>query len=165
MHLSEQPLVSAHRIEQRIGELAHDISARYGSEEIVLVCVLKGALVFTSDLVRALHTPARIEFVRALSYDGKQSTGKVEVTLVGDPPLAGRHVLVVEDILDTGRTTLRVLERLRDEGPASLAVCVLLNKPSARIEAIKADFTGFDIGDKFVVGYGLDYNERYRDLA
>lgn len=165
LKLSAEPLLSAAAIQERIEELAAQINADYaGAEEIVLLVVLKGAVVFAADLGRRLTMPLRWEFVRAKSYQGAQSTGHVDYRRITDPELQGRHVLVVEDILDTGRTTQKLRSRLEEENPASVALCTLLDKPGQRLVPAAAEYVGFTIGPKFVVGYGLDHDERYREL-
>ena len=164
MRLSENPVLSEEAIRQRVAELGAQISAGSPAEGLVLVVVLKGALVFAADLMRHLGVSVEVEFIRARSYAGTESSGQVAVTTAPETPLAGRHVLVVEDILDTGRTTAAVLARLREENPASLSLCVLLDKPSRRCHAVTPDYVGFTIEDRFVVGYGLDFDQRYRDL-
>ncbi len=164
MRLSDRPLISADRIRQRVDELAEAIDADHPDCDIVLVTVLKGATVFAADLMRRLQGCACLEFVRARSYAGTESRGHVEVTLLPEKPLEGRHVLVIEDILDTGRTTHAVLERLGAQNPAKLRLCTFLDKPARRIMPVTADYVGFSIDNHFVVGYGLDYEEKYRQL-
>jgi len=164
MRMSDQPLLSSEQIHARTLEIARDISERYAGCEPVLVAVLKGAAVFASDLMRRLTIPACLDFIRARSYAGTESRGRVDITFMPEKRLAGEHVIVVEDILDTGRTTAAVLECLGRENPASLALCTLLDKPARRIVPVAADFTGFQIDNLFVVGYGLDYDDRYRNL-
>ncbi len=164
MPISSEPLLSAASIASRVGELGESIAARYGETEIVLLCVLKGGLFFTADLARTLPGRVAVDFIRAKSYEGVDSSGNVTLLVEPTAALKGKHVIVVEDILDTGRTARAILERVRDDDPASVALCVLLDKPSRRVERIEADFVGFTIGEYFVVGYGLDHNERYRGL-
>jgi hypoxanthine phosphoribosyltransferase len=127
--------------------------------------VLKGATIFAADLMRRIGLPFTIDFVAAASYgDGARSSGQVALSGLDGLDLAGRHVLVVEDILDTGRTSAAILDRLRLGGPASLALCTLLRKPAAAALELPVAYAGFDIPDDFVVGYGMDYAERYRNL-
>lgn len=164
MRPSERPLITANAIARRVAELGNAISTDYADRDLIMVVVLKGGLFFAADLARAIRRPMALEYVRARSYDGDRSTGAVEVAVVPEYPLAGAHVLVVEDILDTGRTTQIVLDMLADMRPASLALCTLLDKPARRIVPISANYVGFTIDDHFVVGYGLDFNERYREL-
>lgn len=168
MNLNKTPLLTAQEIQRRVGELAQAIDADYadriGGDSLRLIVVLKGGMVFAADLIRCLATPVTIDFVRARSYEGVQSTGTVELSYLLDQPLAGAHVLLVEDVLDTGRTTAAILERLEADGPASLAVCVLLDKPARRKLDVAAGYVGFTIDDHFVVGYGLDVQEHARQL-
>lgn len=163
-NLSDQPIIGAEAIARRVEELAAEIRAWHGGETIVLVCVLKGALHFASDLLRAIGPPARIEFVRAKSYQGAASTGAVRVDADDALQLAGARVIVVEDVLDTGATSAVLLDALGALGPSSLELCVLLDKPGRRTTAVEADYRGFVIGDAFVVGYGMDYDEAFREL-
>ncbi len=164
MGLSKEPLITADAIAKRVVELAAAISRDYAHRDILVLVVLKGAAIFAADLIRHLATPARLEFVRARSYTGRRSAGAVEITVWPERSLAGQDVLVIEDILDTGRTTAAILDRVEAEGPASLAYCALLDKPSGRVCELRDGYTGFTIGGEFVVGYGLDYNEHYREL-
>ncbi len=142
------------------GELAWD----YSDKNPVLVAILKGSFVFLADLVRRLDFPLEIEFVRLSSYRGTETLGEVAMVQGLEIPVAGRAVLVVEDIVDTGLTTGFLLDYLRREKPASLKLCTLLDKPARRRTTITIDYLGFTVPDKFLVGYGLDYNERYRNL-
>lgn len=164
MRLREQPLIDAAEIERRVSELAQQISSDYTGREILLVAVLKGSILFTADLMRRLTTPVVLEFLRARSYQDTESTGHVECTLFPEHALKDQHVLLVEDILDTGRTASVIIEKIRQAQPASVALCTLLDKPSRRVVPVEADYVGFTIEDRFVVGYGLDYSERGREL-
>ena len=164
MKVSKEPLVSAAALRKRIAELAAEISRDYVDQEMVLIAVLKGAMPFAADLMRALAVDPVLDFVRAKSYEGTASTGDIRFTLLPETPLAGKQILLVEDILDTGQTAAAILERLRAQAPASLRLCTLLDKPVRREIAVAADYAGFVIDDHFVVGYGLDYEERYRAL-
>jgi hypoxanthine phosphoribosyltransferase len=158
-------LLSRGAIAARVKELAIQISHDYAGKDLLLVGVLKGGFVFLADLIRALELPVQVEFVRLASYgQGASSAGQVRVTLDLDAPIAGQHVLIVEDLLDTGLTLGFLLERLQARQPASLKLCVLLNKCIRRVYEITPDYTGFDVPDGFVVGYGIDYAERYRHL-
>jgi len=164
MRLSQEPLLSAEAIRARVEKLGAEISRDYAGRALSLVAVLKGAALFSSDLMRAIHLEHTIEYVRACSYAGAQSTGAVEWLHLPEKELAGRHVLVIEDILDTGRTLRALSEKLHALGTASVEICALLDKPSRRILPVEARYTGFTIEDRFVVGYGLDHDERYRHL-
>lgn len=159
-------LISAERIAARVAELGREISGDLaGISELMVVCVLKGAFIFTADLVRQLSVPCRIEFIRASSYGGgRVSSGQVTLELEDIADLEARHVLLVEDIIDTGVTLSRILDELRSHNPASLRVCALLDKPSARKAPIEANYTGFAIPNHFVIGYGLDLDGRHREL-
>ena len=165
MHLSDPPLVPARTIQKHVAELAEAIDRDGDGRDFVLMAVLKGAIYFAADLSRQLETPHRLEFCRARSYAGNESTGQVQILLWPESSLAGQRVLLVEDILDTGRTTSVILDRLKDEGAAEIRVCALLNKPSRRVIPIPEDYVGQTIGNHFVVGYGLDYEEHYRGLG
>jgi hypoxanthine phosphoribosyltransferase len=152
-------------VDRRVRELAGEISRDFAGRELLVVGVLKGAFVFMADLVRAMSVPCCVDFVRLASYGaGSVSSGEVRITMDLEMPVAGRDVLVVEDIVDTGLTLCRLLETLRERGAASLKVCVLLDKTARRRVPFAADYVGFTIPDRFVVGYGLDWNEKYRFL-
>jgi hypoxanthine phosphoribosyltransferase len=158
-------LLSREAIAARVEDLAIQISRDYAGKDLLLVGVLKGAFVFLADLMRALEIPVQVDFVRLASYGtGATSAGQVRVILDLAASIAGRHVLIVEDILDSGLTLGFLLARLRARQPASLKLCVLLNKRIRRVYEITPDYTGFDVPDGFVVGYGIDYAERYRHL-
>ncbi|HHE32135.1 MAG TPA: hypoxanthine phosphoribosyltransferase [Chlorobaculum parvum] len=164
--LAHKELISAERLQKRIAELAREISGDLkGIDLLTVVCVLKGAFIFTADLVRHLSLPCRIEFIRASSYgDRRTSSGQVKLEHHETIEFEGQHVLLVEDILDTGRTLSRIVTELEQQHPASMHVCTLLDKPSHRIVPFEAHYTGFMIPDHFVVGYGLDADEQYREL-
>lgn len=164
MLLNPEPLISAERIAARVAELAAQIRADYAGRRPLLLGVLKGAAFFTADLARALEMDVDLEFVRARSYVGSRSGGDVSVSRMDDLKIAGRHVLLIEDIVDTGRTLSLLCGRLLDCEPASLALCTLLDKPGRREVPVRVDYAGFEIENQFVVGYGLDYEERYRHL-
>lgn len=164
MKLSDHPLLTREEIAARVGELACDIRRAYGDKELVLLTVLAGAVHFASDLMRALGPPAALDFVRAKRYDGVNARDGVQFLVHPTMNLKGRHVLMVEDILDTGVTARAILDYLGDTEAASVRCCTLLDKPVRRQVAIEADFKGFTIPDAFVVGYGLDLDERYREL-
>lgn len=158
-------LLSAEQIATRIRELGARITADYAGRELVLVCVLKGSFVFAADLARAIDLPVRVEFFGVKSYGAQtSSSGVVQITLDLAHPIADRDVLVVEDIVDTGLTLTYLLEQLKARGPASIKVAALLHKPARMQKAVLVDYLGFTIEDVFVVGYGLDHAERYRNL-
>jgi len=157
-------LLSRQQIRSKIGELAAAIEKDYRGKNPLLVGVLKGSFIFLSDLVRALTLPLEIEFVRLSSYVGRDTSGRVEVVQDVRVPIESRHVLVVEDIVDTGLSLRVLLEHLRQKNPASLKLCALLDKPSRRKEPLSIDYLGFTIPNLFVVGYGLDCDEKFRHL-
>lgn len=160
-------LIDEKTLARRVDELAEQISRDYvemQADRLVVVGVLRGSVLFMSDLVRRLQLPVEIEFMSASSYGGTQSSGHVKITQDIGQDIRGKHVLLVEDIIDTGNTMNRLLPLLRERGPASLKLCALLNKPSRRVLDVDIDYQGFEIEDKFVVGYGLDYNDDYRHL-
>ena len=150
---------------RRLDDLAAEISHDYADcGELTVVAVLNGSFMFLADLLRRVPLPLHVECLSVSSYAGERSTGVVTFDQLTMPDIAGRHVLVLDDILDSGHTLHAVRARLLAEGPASVRLCVLLRKRRAREQAVEADYTGFDIADEFVVGYGLDFMERYRNL-
>jgi hypoxanthine phosphoribosyltransferase len=158
-------VVSAEQITERIGQLAKEIDADYLDREPLLVGVLKGAAMFMSDLARALERPSTMEFMAVSSYgSGTQSSGVVRILKDLDRDISREHVLIVEDIIDSGLTLSWLLKNLKSRNPASIAIVTLLRKPEAVKVDVDVKYVGFDIPPEFVVGYGLDYNERYRDL-
>jgi hypoxanthine phosphoribosyltransferase len=161
----EETVVSAEEIEARITELAKEIDADYEGREPVLVGILKGAAMFMSDLARALERPTRMEFMAVSSYgSGTQSSGVVRILKDLDSDIAGEDVLIVEDIIDSGLTLSWLLKNLKARNPASISIVTLLRKPDAVKVDVDVRYVGFDIPSEFVVGYGLDYAEKYRDL-
>jgi hypoxanthine phosphoribosyltransferase len=160
-------MISSERISKRVRQLGREISEVYADIDtpLVIVAILKGATVFAADLLRSLSIPAELEFVRAASYGaGTKSAGRVKIAHMVEGSLAGRHVLLVEDIVDSGRTIDTILRRFRKMKPASLRVAALLDRPARREIPVRIDFTGFVIPDRFVIGYGLDYAGLYREL-
>jgi len=159
-------LLEPEAIATRIQTLAQEITAAtVAVEQLILVGVLKGSVVFMADLARALHRPVALDFIAVSSYGASTSTsGVVRLVKDLDGDIGGRHVVLVEDIVDSGLTLSYVLDIFRRRNPASLAVCALLNKPERRQTDLMLDYVGFDIPDAFVVGYGLDYAEKYRNL-
>jgi hypoxanthine phosphoribosyltransferase len=161
----EEVVVSAEQIRDRIAELAKEIDADYEGREPVLVGILKGAAMFMSDLARALERPSTMEFMAVSSYgSGTQSSGVVRILKDLDVDIAGKDVLIVEDIIDSGLTLSWLLRNLSARNPRSISIVTLLRKPDALKVQIDVNYVGFDIPSEFVVGYGLDYAERYRDL-
>ena len=161
-----QVLLSEDQIQTRIAALAAEISADYPpDEELHLICVLKGGFVFLSDLVRSLKARVTLDFIALSSYGrGTKSSGEVRLLKDVDHALEGRHVIIVEDIVDTGLTLHYLQEILRARSPKSLRTACLLSKPTRRQVEVPVEYVGFTIEDRFVVGYGLDYDERYREL-
>jgi hypoxanthine phosphoribosyltransferase len=158
-------MLSTEQIAVRVAALGAQISKDYADRRLVLVCVLKGSFVFTSDLARTIDLPLRIEFLGVRSYgEGTVSSGVVQITQDLSRPIEGEDILIVEDIVDTGLTVAHLLDLFRTRKPSSVKVCALLHKPArARVE-VPIDYLGFTIEDRFVVGYGLDWAERYRNL-
>ena len=159
-------LISSEQIQNRIQELGKELLRDYADKTPVFVGVLKGVVVFYADMIRAFDAPCQLDFMWVSSYHGTQSTGSMIVRKDVSENLAGRHVVVLEDILDTGRSLQFVCEHLRAKGVASLKICTLLDKPEGRLPDIniQADYVGFTVPNEFVVGYGLDFNEHYRNL-
>ena len=157
-------LLSAETIAERVHALGRQIGEDHAGRELVLVVVLKGSYVFAADLCRAIALPLRVEFLGLRSYAGTESSGVVEITHDLKRPIAGADVLVVEDIVDTGLTMRYLLESLKVRRPHSVQICALLHKPSRARVQVPIDYLGFTIEDRFVVGYGLDFEERHRNL-
>ena len=159
-------LLTEEQIQQRIDELGRVLTAEYEGKNPVVVGVLKGVVVFYADMIRKIKVPCQLEFMRISSYSGTSSTGTMSVRLDLSEDIRGRHVLILEDIFDTGNSLNYTYNYLMEKQPASLKICTLLDKPERRKEGItlQADYTGFTIPNEFVVGYGLDYNEQYRNL-
>ncbi|MCW2665128.1 MAG: hpt [Frankiales bacterium] len=161
----ERVVISEREIADKVAELAAAIDADYVGREVLLVGVLKGAVMVMADLARALRTPASMEFMAVSSYGSStSSSGVVRILKDLDKDITGKHVLVVEDVIDSGLTLSWLLRNLQARGPASVEVCALLRKPEAAKVEVPVRYVGFDIGNEFVVGYGLDYAERYRGL-
>jgi len=158
-------LISEEKLASRVKELAGEISRRYAGKEVTMICVLKGSFLFFADLVRAMKIPVRVEFLQCSSYgDSTTSSGEVKLGLDISTPLDGKHVVIVEDIVDSGLTLKYIRDLLAIRNPASLDCCALLEKPSARKIDVKVEYSGFEIGNEFVVGYGLDYGQKFREL-
>ena len=161
----ERVLLTQQQIESRLDEMATAIDADYAGRDVLLVGVLKGAVMVMADLARRLHTPLQMDWMAVSSYgSGTKSSGVVRILKDLDADLTGRHVLIVEDIIDSGLTLSWLLSNLRSRGPASVEVAALLRKPDAAKVDVPVRYVGFDIPNEFVVGYGLDYAERYRNL-
>lgn len=158
------PYLSEAAIQKRIQEMGQQIEEDYRDKKPLFIGILNGAFMFMADLARACRFDADFAFVRLNSYEGTGSSGKV-VTMIGlKAPVEGRHLILVEDIIDTGRTLHTFLPQLEQQNPASVRIAALLSKPQARVKPLEADYTGFEIPNRFVVGYGLDYNELGRNL-
>jgi hypoxanthine phosphoribosyltransferase len=161
----EEVLLDEGQVRERVAELGAQLASDYADRDPVLVSVLKGSIIFLADLVREMPIPLSVDLMEVSSYgDATESSGQVRILKDLSGSIQGRHVLVVEDIIDTGLTLNYLLQLLRDRKPASLRVCCLLDKPARRLADIEIDYRGFTIPDRFVIGYGLDYAERYRNL-
>jgi hypoxanthine phosphoribosyltransferase len=160
-------IINSRRIQAKVGQLARQISTDYAppARTPLMICVLTGAFVFISDLLRRLDIPVDCDFIRLSSYSkGTSSTGKIKVLMDLSGPVKGRDVIIVDDIIDTGLTTKFLVNHLKHSQARGVKVCALLNKPARRTSDIKIDYLGFNIPNKFVVGYGIDYREQYRQL-
>lgn len=158
-------LISEEQLQARIRELGAEITLDYSTRRPELICVLKGAMIFMSDLMRSIDLNLSIDFIAVSSYGkGKNSSGEVKIIKDLDEPLEGRDILLIEDILDTGLTLSYLLNNFHSRGATSIKIVTLLNKPERRKVEVTPDYVGFEIPDKFVVGYGLDFDERYRNL-
>jgi hypoxanthine phosphoribosyltransferase len=161
----KEVLITSEQLSKRTAELAAQIDADYADRELLLVGVLKGAVMVMADLARAMHLPVQMDWMAVSSYgSGTKSSGVVRILKDLDADISGRHVLIVEDIIDSGLTLSWLVGNLRSREPASVAVCAMLRKPSSAQMDVEVAYTGFDVPDEFVVGYGLDYAERYRNL-
>jgi hypoxanthine phosphoribosyltransferase len=161
----EEILLTGEQIADRVAELGAQLAADYAGRDPVLVSVLKGSIVFLADLIRAMETSVSLDLMEVSSYGASTETsGQVRILKDLSKPIEGRDVIVVEDIIDTGLTLNYLLKYLHDKGPASVRICCLLDKPARRLAEIPIDYRGFTIPDRFVIGYGLDYDERYRNL-
>jgi hypoxanthine phosphoribosyltransferase len=161
----ERVLLSEEEIAARINEMGREITRDYQGEEVILVCIMKGSLVFTADLMRELELPCVLDFMQVSSYgNAAHSSGAVFVKKELEEDISGRNVLLVEDIIDSGRTLRHLQEFLKKRGAKSVRIAALLNKPARHVTQIEADYIGFEIEDEFVVGYGLDFAQKYRNL-
>lgn len=158
-------MLSEEAVDKRIQQIGEEISRDYAGKQIHLVCVLKGGSFFMCELAKRITVPVSLDFMSVSSYGSStKSSGVVKIIKDLDEPLKDKEVIVVEDIVDSGRTLSYLLEILQSRGPKSLKLCTLLDKPERRVTNVTVDYTGFEIPDEFVVGYGLDYNQRYRNL-
>ena len=159
-------LIPEDQVSEKIKEIGAKISEDYAGKEVHLICVLKGGVFFTCELAKRITVPVSLDFMSVSSYGSSTvSSGVVKIVKDLDESITGKHVIVVEDIVDTGNTLSYLLEMLKDRQPASLRLCTLLDKPSRRTREVQVDYTAFSIPDKFVVGYGLDYDQYYRNLS
>ena len=158
-------LLSEKEVDDRIQAIGEQISRDYAGKQVHLICVLKGGSFFLCELAKRITVPVSLDFMSVSSYGSEtKSSGVVKIIKDLDEPIKGKDVLVIEDIVDSGRTLSYLMEMLKDRGPASLKLCTLLDKPDRRVIDVPGDYTGFEIPDEFVVGYGLDYDQRYRNL-
>jgi hypoxanthine phosphoribosyltransferase len=166
LEVIDRILVDEERVRRRVAELGQTISRDYTGKDLVLTCVLKGGVAFLTDLMREITIPHEIDFMAISSYGvgQRESTGAVRLIMDLKVDIAGRDVIIVEDIVDSGRTVDYLLRALWARQPASLRICTLLNKPSRRVIEVPLDYIGFDIPDEFVLGYGLDFDEKFRNL-
>ena len=164
-HEIKKVLFSAEEIKTRVAELGKILTEDYKNKNPLLICPLKGSIMFFSDIVREIKIPCEIDFMTVSSYNSNTvSSGEIKILKDLTENINGRHVLIIEDIIDTGLTLYNLKKMLSSRNPESLKICTLLDKPSRRIADIKGDYCGFVIPDKFVVGYGMDLNEKYRNL-
>ncbi len=161
----QEVLFSEEQLKNRVQEIARQITADYAGKEIMLISVLRGSFVFMADLCRAIDLPCTLDFMAVSSYGkGTKSSGQVQITKDLSEDITDRHIIVVEDILDSGNTLSYLLKILENRHPASIRLCTLLDKPDRRVKPVQVHYSGFTIPDAFVVGYGLDYAEKYRNL-
>jgi hypoxanthine phosphoribosyltransferase len=161
----ERVLFDEETILRRLDQIAAQISSDYQSRELTVIAILNGSLIFMADLLRRIPLPLKLDCLSAASYHGgTKTTGEVVFKQIALPDVAGRHILILDDILDSGVTLAAIGVKLRAANPLSVKICVLLRKKKIRLRQVEADYVGFDIEDEFVVGYGLDYLERYRNL-
>ncbi len=158
-------MITEEEVDAKIRELAAQITKDYAGKEVHLICILKGSIFFTCELAKRIGLPVTLDFMSVSSYgDGTESTGRVKIVKDLDENIEGKDVIVIEDIIDTGRTLSHLMEVLRVRKPETLKLCTLLDKPSRRVVDVDVDYIGFEIPDEFVVGYGLDFAQRYRNL-
>lgn len=157
-------LINKSKLEKRIEEMARQIEKDYEGKDIVFIGILKGSIMFMAELAKNIKNNVEMDFMDVSSYEGTESTGNVRINKDIRNSIEGKDVIIVEDIIDTGRTLTYLVEYLKQKNPNSLKIATMLSKPSRRIMELNVDYIGFAIDDKFVVGYGLDYNEKYRNL-
>ena len=158
-------LISEEEIAKRLKEIADQMNQEYAGKSVHLICVLKGSVFVTTELAKYLTVPVTLDFMSVSSYgDGTESSGRVKIVKDVDESIEGRHVVVIEDIIDSGRTLSFLMDMMKNRKPASLKLCALLDKPDRRVTEVEVDYVGFTIPDEFVVGFGLDYAQKYRNL-
>lgn len=157
-------LIDEEQINKRLDQIASQIMKDYEGKDIVFLCILKGSIIFTAELAKRIENNIQFEFVEVSSYENDESTGKIKLNKDISTSIEGKDVIIIEDIVDTGRTLSYLKEHLLQKNPKTLKICTLLDKPSRRVVKMEADYIGFEIENKFVVGYGLDYNQNYRNL-
>lgn len=157
-------LIDEEKISKKVKEIAKKIENDYKGKEITLICILKGSTFFTVDLAREINGNVKIEFIQVSSYGSSDVSSEIKLKLDLKESIEGKDVIIVEDIIDTGRTLSYLIEHLKGRKPNTLKLCTILDKPERRLFDVKVDYTGFEIPDKFVVGYGLDFDEKYRNL-
>ena len=158
-------LISEETVDAKIKEIGEKISKEYEGQEVHLLCILKGSVFFTCELAKRITVPVTMDFMSVSSYgDGTSSSGVVRIAKDLDETIEGKNVIVIEDIIDSGRTLSYLLDILQKRNPRSMKLCTLLDKPDRRVKDVKVDYVGFEIPDEFVVGYGLDYAQKYRNL-
>lgn len=158
-------LISEEQVQKRVEELAEQISRDFAGETVKLLCILKGSIFFTCELAKRITVPVMLDFIQVSSYgSGTKSSGTINIKKDLDEPIEGDNVIVVEDIIDSGNTLSKLVPMLQERNPKQLKVCTLLDKPDRREVPVNVDYNGFDIPDEFVVGFGLDYDQHYRNL-
>ena len=158
-------LISEEKLNERIAQLGEQISKDYEGKEVKLICILKGSIIFTCELAKRITVPVKFDFMQVSSYgSGTSSSGQIKIKKDLDESIEGEHVIVIEDIIDSGNTLARLMPMLEERKPADICICTLLDKPSRREVDFEADYVGKVIPDEFVVGFGLDYDEKYRNL-
>lgn len=158
------PLISEEQIQKKVKELAYKISSDYANKDLLVIGILKGSFMFFSDLIRYIQTPLKVDFVIASSYIKDKSSGEVKIHYFPREEIQGKDILLVDDIIDTGISLKMIREKILSMNPASLRICVLLDKAERRVVDVPVDYIGFKIPNKFIVGYGLDYHEMFRNL-
>jgi hypoxanthine phosphoribosyltransferase len=163
--MKKKVLIDELTLQERITQLAKEITKDYKGKELTLICILKGSVFFFTDLAKRIKLDTRLEFIRVSSYEGEKSTGKIKLKVNLDEPITNKDVIVIEDIIDTGKTLSYLMKYLSKQKPNSLKLCTLLDKPEGRqVDDIIVDYVGFTIPNRFVIGYGLDLDEQYRNL-